>query len=292
MPPLIKPEDLQEVINPWLLGADPEFAVVEPPDKAVENAGHQSVQVATMVGSIGDDHAGRVWELRPAPSRCAWGVMENIWRLLCRQELDKVTKYKWKSGALGGKFVGAIQNEYYTGADGQIQYGVPPNSPPAPTRQDTLGGHVHFGIRALNHAQIAACHAVTTGMLNLDVLPVKENTVRQSLGSYGSMSHRATETTGDHIEYRVPPSWLDKPGQAFGVLTIYKLAAAQPSSVAWPSDRDLKLGLSEWIAFHARRDVDAFILDRFLEKRGFADIQADPGSDFKLQWRKEQLWTK
>lgn len=260
------PTLLREVINPWLLGADPEFAVLEPPDKLVANAGVYAANTTTPAGSIGHDHGGRVWEVRPSPSPSSYAVVTNIWKLLRDSNLEKVAKFKWKGGALGA---------------------LHPNDPGT---HDTLGGHVHFDIRGFNGLQKKALDNITTGLLNLEVLPLKENTKRLSYGAYGGFGHDSVRTCGAHMEYRCAPSWLDKPGQAFAVLTTYKLAAAKPGTVEWPSGFNVKSAYLEWLAQFAGVDVDAWLLDRFIRKRGFDDIQSDPDSNFRPRWRKEDLW--
>lgn len=317
---------LKWVINPWLLGADPEWAVMTPPDVVVPNTGSNAVNTTKPAGGIGSDHNGRVWELRPSPSTSAYVVAINIWKLLRQQELDKVEKFKWKSGALGAKKhppAGPVPNSlnswvlHYnhptyglTGA--QIQQaaqqaflqqqvtqqmlGTPQPAQPQPAQDndlDTLGGHVHFGIAGLNPAQRQALNSVTTGLLNLDILPHKENLRRLGITQNSNPKYGhpdggdAVRDCNGHVEYRCAPSWLDRPGQALAALTTYKLAGARPSSVKWPGEHGLKSGFVEWLEELSQVDVDAWILSRFIEGQGFEEIQADPSSDFKPRWRRD-----
>lgn len=309
---------LKDVINPWLLGADPEFAVVTPPDTPVLNAGAEAVNTTKPAGAIGYDHSGRVWELRPSPSPSAYVVTTNLWKLLMQNEMDKVAKFKWKSGALGGRkgHSGASTFEQWVASQGCIIAGQQVHNAFGPvgsvqqfqaayaaaqaqaTVYDTLGGHVHFGIGGFNPAQRAALSAVTTGLLSLDILPHKENSQRLALTAH-SQPHYGHLTGGDavrdcngHVEFRCAPSWLDKPGQALAALTVYKLAAARPSSVEWPDNQQLKSGLLSWLDQLASVDVDAWILSRYVESRGFEAIQADPSNDFKPLWRRPSLWER
>lgn len=272
-------ELLEQVVNPWLLGADPEFAVLDPPEKLIPNAGKYATEVNCLSGAIGQDHGGRVWEVRPMASPSAYGVVLNIWKLLCRRELERVEAFKWKGGALGAK----KQTPAEADALGMQA---------APSGHDTLGGHVHFGISQFNPQQRGALDKVTTGLLNLEILPTKENTVRLSYGHYGRFTRDAVRDCNGHVEYRCAPSWLDRPGQAFATLTTYKLAAARPSLVVWPSSLRLKQDYLQWLAEFAKIDVDAFLLDRYIGKRGLEAIQADPDSNFRPRWRKEELWAK
>jgi hypothetical protein len=277
------PELLREVVNPWLLGADPEFAVMEPPSKLIPNAGEYAVATAAICGSIGQDHGGRVWEVRLAPSRSSYAVVTNIWKCLSANQLEKVTKFKWKGGALG-----APKNTPTTTLFNEVQ---PAQATPAPT-YDTLGGHVHFGLASFSGPQKSALDKLTTTLLNLEILPSKENTTRISYGNYGKFHVDAVRECLGHIEYRCAPSWLDKPGQAFAALTSYKLAAAKPTSVDWTGSFQLKTSFLDWLSGHAQVDVDAWLLDRLIGKHGFESIQADPESNFRPRWRRENIWER
>lgn len=306
---------LKMVINPWLLGADPEWAVMTPPDLVVPNSGANAVNTSKSAGEIGSDHGGRVWELRPAPSTSAYVVALNLWKLLQQEELKKLEKFKWKSGALGarkhaapahnGTTPGWMQHQVtfyesigYTHANAlvmaqndaaQHQQQAQQHAQAVANDVDTLGGHVHFGIAGLNPAQKRACDSVTTGLLNLDILPQKENTRRLSISQYGKFNQDATRDCNGHVEYRCAPSWLDKPGQALAALTTYKLAAARPSALKWPDSHNLKADFCDWLEELGQIDVDAWVLRNRIATCGFDSIQADPSSDFKPQWRQENV---
>jgi hypothetical protein len=137
---------------------------------------------------------------------------------------------------------------------------------------------------------------VTVGLLNLDILPSKENTRRLQITAHSSPKYGhlndpdAVRDCNGHVEYRCAPSWLDRPGQALAALTAYKLAAARPSSVDWPSEQALKARFVDWLEQLAQVDVDAWVLSDFVARKGFQEIQADPQSDFKARWRKDNPW--
>lgn len=290
---------LEHVVNPWLLGADPEFAVVQPPNTCVKNWGPNSVNLQAPAGGIGYDHSGRVWELRPAPSRSAYGVVTNMWRLLRRAEMAKVEQFKWKSGALGAVGTTPIipTPAVAVNAAGQLEPWEPDEDDIEQTGEDTLGGHVHFGMQGLNPAQLSGLGKLTGTLLNLDVLPRKENLKRIRLAksrgqNYGDLRYDVVRSCGDHIEFRAAPSWLDKPGQAFAALTAYKLAAVRPSSITWTDDFELKANFLEWLEDFSGVDVDAWLLSRLVDEQGFGAIQADPSADFKPRWRRDDLWAK
>jgi hypothetical protein len=320
---------LKDVINPWLLGADPEFAILTPPDVVVPNAEPNAVNTTKAAGAIGSDHNGRVWELRPAPSPSAYVVAINLWKLLRQEELSKLEKFKWKSGALGARKSQAfVPQNQPTSLEGWVQFynnpvngyfGVYTAQQIAHTAKqawhnqqaqiqaaqqaalsennvDTLGGHVHFGISVLNAMQRRALADVTIGLLNLDILPSKENTRRLQITAHSSPKYGhlndpdAVRDCNGHVEYRCAPSWLDRPGQALAALTAYKLAAARPSSVEWPKEQALKARFVDWLEQLSQVDVDAWVLSDFVARKGFQEIQADPASDFKSRWRKDNPW--
>jgi len=302
---------LKDVINPWLLGADPEFVVLTPPDTVVANAGQNAVNTTKAAGEIGSDHNGRVWELRPSPSPSAYVVAINLWKLLQQAEMERVAKFKWKSGGLGGRKQAPPPANLPTTFQGWVAYFlaqgynqanaemlahsqlVQQQHPQVPTHLDTLGGHVHFGVGGFNPAQRTALNDITTGLLNLDVLPHKENEKRLAITAMGSPKYGhfsggdAVRDCQGHMEYRCAPSWLDRPGQALAALTCYKLAAARPSALKWPKEYAMKQGMLEWLEELSSVDVDAWILSRFIESRGFESIQADPEQDFKPLWRRD-----
>lgn len=302
----IPKEALEYVSNRWLLGADPEFAVVSPPNRTVANAGDNLVEDFSSAGGIGSDHGGRVWELRPTPSRSAYGLTTNLWRLLKGRPLAKVEQFKWKSGALGGlntreQRAGQVMIRDVDQFGNLFDRPARDDELPFAERggEDTLGGHVHFGLRGLNPQQHKALRQLTTALLNLDVLPMKENTKRISLArmrglNYGSLTNDCVRESedGTHCEFRAAPSWLDKPGQALAALTSYKLAAVRPGSVDWTDDYSLKENYLDWLDSFIDVDVDALLLTKLVDKQGFNSIQADPSADFKLRWRREDLWAK
>ena len=255
----IPSEFLKQVVNPWLLGADPEFFVIRPPNQQVSNDGAHTCEFRTPhTGAIGWDHNRRVWELRPAPSPSAYGVVTNIWKLLKDERLAPVEKLKWKSG-------GVLEG-------------------------DTIGGHIHFGFPVLSNLQIMALDAIIAGLARLEILPSLETRAR-SVANPGLVGGDKVRTSIGHVEYRAPCSWLDKPGQALAALTICKLATVDPESVIWPTQDKPKAALIEWLTWMANKDVDAFLVNRLINKRNFEAIQADPGSDFCPMWRKEELWS-
>lgn len=311
----IPPEAVQERLNTWLLGADPEFSVLTPPDVVIANAGANAVQTTKAAGQIGHDHGGRVWELRPAPCLTAWQVVGNLIKLLQQQELAKLEKFKWKSGALGARKHAAQPPfnlghwvDYYMGqgyAHLQAQQLAQQNLMQHQQMEaalgnnalDTLGGHVHFGLAGLNPAQRTALNAVTTGLLNLDVLPQKENSRRLEITQNQNLKYGhfdggdAIRDCNGHVEYRCPPSWLDRPGQALVALAAYKLAAAKPSTVKWPESFKLKADFLAWLDKLAQVDVDAWVSAEYIDDYGFTAVQADPSSDFKLRWRRDNPWS-
>lgn len=245
---------LKNVINPWLLGADPEFAVFTPP-RRVHNQGEYACQFTDAAGAVGHDHGGRVWELRPAPAQSACQLVTNIWQLLRAQQMSPVEKFKWKGGGV---------------ADSDDE-------------ADTLGGHVHFGFRNWNPGQLEALSNVTRMLERLDILPAREGPLRRDMHpDYGNLMGQ--RTSGGHVEYRAPASWLDKPGQALAVLGTFKLAALRPESTNW-RPAHVKADYLSWL--DAMPDADTFITLQIINKLGFAKVQADPETNFRPLWREK-----
>jgi hypothetical protein len=245
----IPTEKLKAVINPWLLGADPEFAVFTPP-RRIFNQGEFSCNGSVAAGAVGQDHGGRVWELRPTPAQSAYGLLTNVWRLLKDPLMTPVERFKWRSGGLA--------------------------------EEDTIGGHVHFGFRGWQAGQLESLSGVTTNLERLDILPSGEGPARRETHpDYGNLLGQ--RSSGGHVEYRAPASWLDRPGQALAVLTTYKLAALEPQSTGWRAGHP-KQDYLDWVALMSQRDVDAFILWRLINRHGLEAVQADPDTNFRTNW--------
>lgn len=248
----ISAEALECVRNPWRLGADPEFAVFTPP-RRITNAGEYRCEGMVPAGGIGQDHGGRVWELRPTAHQSAYRVLQNIWTLLRDPILKPVDRFKWKAGGVAG--------------------------------EDTMGGHVHFGFREWKPGQLQALAAVTEHLERLDILPSAEGPLRRDMApDYGSLL--GTRNSGGHVEYRAPASWLDRPGQALAVLATYKLAAFEPESTQWRR-QFVKQDFLDWVAQMSQRDVDGFALWHFIDRHGFDRVQADPDGNFRPNWKTE-----
>src|SRR5258706_440222 len=100
-----------------------------------------------------------------------------MWRLLKRPEMQRVENFKWKSGALGGSMQVPHVNQVIVGWTpniGDTGNPLPVMGPADPedaqTGEETLGGHVHFGLQHLNGQQTQALRGLTNSLLNLDIL--------------------------------------------------------------------------------------------------------------------------
>jgi hypothetical protein len=259
---------LKNVVNRFKVGADPEFAVLDENSKLIFNAPPYEVDLTVKAGRIGRDHSGRIWELRPEPSHSAYQVVVNVWKLLNSKALDKIANFRWKSGGLAVPWKGGASN--YNSL--------------------TLGGHVHFGFPTILDEQLAALAETTRLLEKLEILPSRECRVRDGCAErwgadFGKMGRRYST---DRVEYRAPASWLDRPGQALMCLTVLKLVANAPGSLT--TGHDAKHKLLSFLDFWSQKDVDAWLVLRLIEKRGFEVAQASPDEDFKPNWRKEELW--
>src|SRR2546427_6239176 len=259
--PEIAPGLLSQVVNPWLLGADPEFAVLDG-ERVVSNSGDMATAFHIKAGSVGLDHGGRVWELRPSPSHSSYQVVTNLWALLNSEQMARAWPFRWKAGGLG--VVLAREPADFDGFWG-----------------DTIGGHVHFGVPNLGPVTLEALSQATQSLESLDILDAKEGGWRRRLnelrGQHDYAAWLATRACNGHMEYRAPTSWLDKPGQALAVLTTLKLVAVSPETGLFTyrtGPNYSRPSYLSWLANWAMRDVDAWLLSRLIDKKGFKTCQA------------------
>lgn len=153
---------------------------------------------------------------------------------------------------------------------------------------------MHFDVPAIGPATASALNRILDALERLDILDSRESKWRRDNPNimYGKPKHYdAIRECDGHMEYRPPASWLDSPGQALAVLTAMKLAAHAPGSAKWNPENP-KVEFMSWLCYWGNLDVDAWLLNRLIAKRGFKEVQADPSKDFKPNWRKEELWTK
>lgn len=236
------------VINKFLVGCDPEFVALDEQNRIIPAAGAN--------GEIGYDHGGRVWELRPAPTKGTFALVKRLQRLIQDNRLRQV-KGKFRAGGIAG--------------------GQP------------LGGHVHFGIEPFQElTEYTGALDTTTRLLeHLDILPKTESQNRRR-GTYGKFGDWRTAHDGQghaHLEYRTMASWLYDPKVAFLCLTAAKLATADPKGTLDAlKHKSSYSGLLDWIAAYRSRDANAA---RVYERIGDAKlVQVNPDVDFRERWER------
>lgn len=282
-------EVAERFLNPWMIGADPEFVCMQTAGgiKRVDNIiGHD--------GPIGYDHNGYVVEVRPEPARGAFGLIKKIHTILNSKEAEKIRGWKWRAGA------------YVAGnREGGAGRGA-----------ETLGGHVHFdfpppvreqrgfvppdAVPALIEEEennpfqgvLDAQDRVYNLLEKLDIIPSKECAKRRELGmrnppgaQYGRMGDWRQSNDGRHVEYRTYPSWLYHPHVAFLVLTLAKLAAARPElakeALKYPSYKKLV----DFVDNFKFKDSNARrVSEKMLEGKDLKFLQHDPDADMRNTW--------
>jgi len=256
--PIIPEEesDMRKFANTFEVGCDPEFVVLYKANGALRNV------TELGQGPVGWDHSGHCAELRPEKARGTWTLVKRMQELLNKYpKLASLRNgYKWRAGAL-------------------VESG--------PTKI-SLGGHVHFNLRADKFPGVAldALDQVTKLLEHTDILPTIECQSRRKLGHYGQYGQVRTDTPDKHVEYRTMASWLFDPWIAFLSLTAAKLAVTDPetalSRIPKANDRD---ELYRFLECFRHKDINA---DRLLDKLGHSTkwLDAKPDSDLKEAWEK------
>jgi hypothetical protein len=255
---------MENNINTFKIGGDPEFAVVD-------GGNHRIVRYTQNSSDrqIGFDHGGSLVELRPHPSYSVQGFLDNIKNLLDRSELDSHRGYIWRAGA------------YYAG--------------------EAMGGHVHFELPArvgsivtneIFNARVTAFDRINEIFELLKFFPHAECTQRRDNSPYGRKG--STEIKSDYrFEYRMAPSWMFSPQIAFAFLTMMKLAAVNPTGAMklMESNNPEKAykGLVKMFCNFQHIDNDAFIAAKKVCRSANPDnierLHVDVTQDFKPHWK-------
>jgi hypothetical protein len=254
------------LVNPFLVGADPEFVIVK--DGKLVNVKYN----LPHEGEVGWDHGGDCIELRPKPAKGTLTLVKRIQKLIQGEVLKAVMdKGKWRGGAL----VKAAQ------------------------RSLTLGGHVHLDVLPPGYTrdpegsrmQLKALDRLTLHLEKLDVLPGNESAERRALGQYGQWgAYRDQVDRGGkpHLEYRTMASWLNHPVTAFECLTGAKLATVAPQ-VALDTLRYRNVNvqnLVNFFEFFRHKDLNARqVLEKLIDGQDIKAIQKDPDGDIMEAWK-------
>lgn len=247
---MIRDERMAKLANKFLVGCDPEAVALGPRGGLVNLRDKIS-----QSGSVGYDHNGDVFEVRPKPFRGTYSLVKQMKELLNTQVPTTITRLR----------AGAV---------------VPTSS-----RTLYLGGHIHLDLPWTGSGKvITALDRLTEVLESLDILPTQESlTRRQSHSGYGRFSDVRVAGEGDRMEYRTMASWLFSPSTAFLCLTLGKLAAVDPTLAT----ETLKIGeqksLRAFLEAFAEKDINAKrVLERLFEKR--VRLQADPEKNVLAAW--------
>jgi hypothetical protein len=234
-----------KLLNSFLLGADPELILLDPPALINGSREHKAGY------HYGYDHGGYVIEPHPSPSLSARTVCANI-----KKSLDVISNrfpsYRLRAGA------------YYRDPD---------------RRDVTLGGHVHLDLQHLSAAQLKAMDIFATSLEALEILPSKENKLRCGSGhGYGKLGDIRAEH--GHVEYRSLCSWLFSRKTSMLCITGIKLAAVAPDTV---KSADSYTKLLRWFEEFKGKDDDVdWILDR---EYFASSLEAKPDANVKAVWK-------
>lgn len=261
-------EETVKVINPFLVGCDPEFIVL--------NQGkHQNMNgMFQKAGPIGWDHQGDVLEVRPAPAKSVCTLLRHIKDILFQTK--SLSSYKLRAGAF-----------YQTDA-----------------RLIGLGGHIHldvpyrdldgYGVDKNIPHRIAALDSVTKLLEQLDILPRNESLKRRAAfvgnnegNKYGSYGDARSADTANRLEYRTMASWLFSPISTLCCLTAGKLACAEPKATITELSTG-RVSSGKLIRFFERfaDDHDAkLVIEKLLEPG--IKLQRDPDMNILEVWEKE-----
>jgi hypothetical protein len=253
---------MRKLLNKFMVGADPEFAVLK---------GSRLVVVKPLpnplegIGDIGQDHGGRVLELHPIQTRGIYALVKRMQALFPTMKQWDSSEFKFKAGAI------AKSDE----------------------AEDALGGHVHFGFTAKDmmgpqggmepfNVFLKKLDKFTHCLEALDILPEKESERRRTVSEYGRPSAYRASGRDNHLEYRTMASWLASPELAFLCLTGAKLIAFNPEGDVPTPGTISKVELVEFFEQY-KEDTNALrCIDKVLP-----DLpKTDPGADIREAWRK------
>lgn len=240
------------------LGCDPEFAAY---------LGSNRVNFASLVGQdgkLGWDHSGEVGELRPPPARFARTLLRRM-RNIMQTAPEQLRSATWRSGAIAKR--------------------IPE---PAEDRNafSCLGGHVHLGVdfRLCSLAPITkGLDTFTNSLFKLDMLPEKENKIRQR--AYGRPGDMRKDYKGGQpvIEYRTMCSWLFDPRVALIALEGARLTTAEPEFAVKKLTTPSHTNLHDFFAAFKKQSKDAaYIAEVILPKLGKLQFDKDVQDAWEL----------
>jgi len=239
-------------INPFKIGADPEFYAI------TKSGDHHNIKGYTTkeAADVAFDHNGDVLEVKPAPSKYAFRVVRRIKKLL----LEHQTTTRMLSQGLRFRAGGRVTTA---------------------TRNLGLGGHIHIDIPFDKdwQPQFNALHLIRQSLEDFDILPQKDSKYRNQ---YQHIDPVRKANDANRLEYRSMCSWLHSPVAAQLCLTAGKLAAAQPSSVVKVFDSVAEL--RGWFEKFKTKDWDAArVVEKIFEPK--LKLEARIDVDLEDSWK-------
>lgn len=282
-------------INPFKLGCDPEFVVVN--EDSLITVGNI---LPGGLGRVSYDHGGLCVEIRPKPSYHVSDVIKDIYEILTGPELQPLRPFKW----LGGGYA-QMPKTVTLFSDGQLaphdQFGE---------RRVYIGGHVHIELPyrdfhntdtyAFNDRVESYDFFVKT-LESVGIIHREQAIARRTVwGKFGEtqVAHNNSNDPGKvfyRTEYRTPYSWMTDPRHAMIVMTGIKLASVAPlfaNEVFNKFRESNQLDNFEKLVYFFRKfqafDADAkLVAKRILKDKKpetLANLKANPERNFQETW--------
>lgn len=281
-----EPESETMLANKFLVGCDPEFALID-------RQGH-GINFARYIqnGKLGYDHGGFVGELRPEPAFGTYTLVQRIKKLIQSPEAGNLPPGKWR----GGAHITLVGERDHVDLGGHIHLAKNPfvNK----KARVWTGNYDEDGQRVYvehNVEQESDEHKELVGTLDhltrrleaLDILPHVECEARRRGGGYGRFGDWRPQGHKDRMEYRTMASWLYDPKVAFACLTLAKLVAVDPKLAREALGRyhDFK-PLVNWVNGFVHKDDNARRMDEKILPGGVKNLQADPDVNFRERWER------
>ncbi len=191
------------------IGADPEFALIDPSTGRYVYA--QKVPGLTIDGELGQD--GPLAELRPKPALSAKGLVENMAKIF-KEGRKKIDQYKWIGGATFKN--SAYPDDRILSMGGHIHIGNPPILP-----EDKKVAVYQRSIQILDE-----CVAIPLVRVDTPEPYLRRNTEYNGYGKYGRWGDQRPQE--GRYEWRVPSGfWSVHPDVALAVLGTTKAVAEE-----------------------------------------------------------------
>ena len=180
---------MNDKVIDFTIGADPEFALLNPRNGRIVSAGNW---VSEDEGTeFGVDGNGTTFEVRPAPAKEPLDIVNNLHDIFVRATLEEpeLIRFNWVAGTWHG--------------------GYP------------FGGHVHFGLssRMISHKSAVDFLDHYVGVVSL-LLERRKDGLKRREDGYGGMGDLREQEWG--FEYRPMSSWLSTPYISAALLCLSK----------------------------------------------------------------------